>query len=122
MFIYPLLSSTTTKSINNNDRLTKVIRCNSPLKNSFGRLLFLFFFFCCFHSRSASEHARTRVANGASLGNNRQSNEHSEMAHLIGPSLTIYRYSDGALLLLPRTTRLSDIIEPQELASTYCQQ
>ena len=57
------------------------------------------------------------MANGASLGNNRQSNEHSEMAHLIGPFLTIYRYSDRALLLLPRTTQLSDIIEPQSWPS-----
>lgn len=120
MFIQ--LLSTIIARCNNNNRLNGPVRRMCLLENSFNRspfpLLPLYFFLRFIRARLARAHGRG-VANGP-LGNNRQGNEHSEMAHLIVP---LRQYIDTApivLLLLPGTTRIPDIIEPQELASTYC--
>lgn len=117
MFIYSLSSDTT--RINNNDRLNSVIRCNSPLKNSFKLHLFYFFsFFPLFsdsHQRSADEGgkwglSRKQQTEQRALGN-------GPLNRPLSDNISILR-SDGALLLLSRTTWLPDIIEPQELVST----
>jgi len=85
------------------------------------RSFFLVFFFVFRFIRARLAKAYGWEQQMGPLGNNRQGNEHSEMAHLIAP---LWQYIDSLLrwccfCCQRRTTRLPDIIELQELTSTY---